>query len=274
MPSRRSPIGACCALVTLAVLLAACGGGGDSAVDATSTTGGAATSTSASAPPSTSSSSTSSSTTEPEASCPPPPQPADAAAITNGKGDFDGDGVADAASAYRTGPADAPIWHVRVELSSGTQADSIVPRDLGRAAGIGDASIIGAVDVNSDGHDELWVQVGSGTAVQLVALYLVQGCAMVPVSADGTAVVFSVGGEPASLAGVGCDDIDVNGVVDFVVQLEAKSTDGGQTYQTMETEYVLSGAQLGLISALPGSAVPTQPGFSRYSSFHCGPIDR
>jgi hypothetical protein len=198
--------------------------------------------------------------------------PADAADVSTASGDFDGDGAADTATTYRVGPKSAPEWHVAVDLATGARADSIVPRDLGRAPGIGNAAVAGAVDVNGDGTDELWASVGSGSIGTLAALFVIDGCGVEAATADGTAVVFSVGGASGSFAGLDCTDVDGNGALDFVVQLQASSTDAGATYQTTETEYVLVDGMFGVLSQVPGTASPTDPDFGRFSAFHCGPV--
>ena len=198
--------------------------------------------------------------------------PADAADVSTTSGDFDGDGAPDTATAYRVGPKSAPEWHLAVDLASGTRADSVVPRDLGHAPGIGNAAVAGAVDVNGDGTDELWASVGSGSIGTLAALFYVDGCGVSAVSADGTPVVFSVGGASGGFAGVDGTDVDGNGALDFVVALQASSTDGGTTYHTTETEYVLTDGMFGVLSQVPNTASPNDPDFARFSTFHCGPV--
>lgn len=242
------------------LLLAAACGGSDSAAPTTTATSTPASSTASSSP----------AASVPE--CPPPPMPADAADVSTTSGDLDGDDAADTATVYRIGPKSAPEWHLAVDLASGARADSIVPRDLGGAQGIGNAAVAGAVDVNGDGTDELWASVGSGSTGTLAALFVVDGCGVEAATADGTALVFSVGGASGSFAGVGCTDVDGDGALDFVVQRQATSSDGGATYQTTETEYVLVDGMFGVISQVPGTASPSDPDFARLSSFRCGPV--
>ena len=219
------------AVAALLLLLAAGCSGGDPTVeaapDSTTTTSTTATTTSTTAVPA-----TTSTTTGP--ACPAAPSVSDGTVGGTLVGEptpvvatIDG-GAADDLVSTELGEGG---WHVVVRLADGGAIDELLP-----SAAADSVRVRSAIDIDADGTDELWVQVGTGASVDIVGLYDLDGCDIEPVLIEGVPAQFSVGGTVLLLQGLACGESDVT-------HLGATSEDG-VTYAALDLTYELEGGSL------------------------------
>ncbi len=245
-----------------ALAVAACGDDDDSSATTT-------TETTTTTEESTTTTEVAATTTQAATGCPDTPVEAGATNMTSAVGDLDGDGASDEPTAYLAGSE----WHLHVTLSSGGGADIVVTEP---SADVGGVEMLGGVDVNGDGDDELWAKVGAGASVELVGLYDLAGCDLVAATRGGAPAVFPVGGSVLNVAGVRCDDVDDNGALDFVVELSASSTDG-VTFEGTAAELAFDAGpppSLSPIDQQAESFTTDDVRFGDYTRFQCGPIAR
>lgn len=147
-------------------------------------------------------------------------------------------------------------WHLQVVLGDGGAADELLttaPTDLAR--------VVGPIDLDGNGTQELWVQVGTGAAATVVGLFRLDGCDLEPVLLDGTPAEFAIGGTVTLLQGLACGAADVT-------HLGATSEDGF-TYATLERTYVLQGGELVAVGDETGTLAADDPELAAYSDFGC-----
>ena len=218
-----------CALAGLA-LLTGCSSGGDdadAASGATTTTTATATAT-ASAPASTSPATTGSATTgSASAGC-----PATGSALTGTAHaptlDVDGDGTPDTAW-IATQPAADGSTEFGVQTASG----DAIAADLQSASPVARSLLVADVT----GHGELVALVSDG---RQVALYAISDCSIVPVQdAQGQQYSFDLGFTGYG-TGVGCADVDGDGVRDLV-GLQADGTSITSTAVELDGPHATNG---------------------------------
>lgn len=238
------------ALAALA-LLAACGAddGGGAVDEAAATTNSEAPATSTS---STTIAAPTTSTSAPGPACPGQPVgTAVDAASTDAQ--LDGDGQLDFAYAYQLGPAN---WTLRVDFADGGSTEeelTTTPQDVAR--------VVAVRDLDDDGTDELFVQVGTGAAVVIVGLFAVDGCDIEPILLDGSPATFAIGGTVLLLQGLACGASDVT-------HLGATSDDGA-TYATLDLTYELEDGQLVRVGDETGTLTADDPALASYSDVAC-----
>jgi hypothetical protein len=124
----------------------------------------------------------------------------------------------------------------------------------------GDAPLA-SVDLDGDGVDELWRQVGSGASTDIVELRRITGCEEVVVTLDGLPAQFAVGGSVLLLQGLRC-------AAGQVVHLGATSDDG-ERYATLDLLYELRDGELVRVGDESGELTQSDPALADYSSFEC-----
>jgi hypothetical protein len=237
------------AIAGLALLAAAPAGCGDGDDDRDGDD--AASTTSSSAAPSTE---TNGPTTTAAPRCPLDPL-GDVDGASSADADVDGDGEPDTATAYLAPGAE---WRVRVDLAPGGGAERAVA-----GAGIDDAvAVIGGADVDGDGADELWVQVGSGAAASILGLFRLEGCRLEPVLLDGEPARLPVGASVVNTSGVECRQ-------GAIYVLSGTSADG-EAYDVTEERHELRGAELVRAGTTTAIVEAGSPDFQRLSTFRCG----
>lgn len=236
------------ATALLVVLLSGCGDGdGDGA--ASTTSAGSATTTSTPA------TTAATSTTAPGV-CPGVSVPDAATDLTTAAADFDGDGADDELRAYRF----AGAWQLQVSLAAGG-GDDIVAEPFGQ----GTLSPVGGFDVDEDGDDEAWVNVGVGGMSRLVGLFVFDDCTLAPAMLEGEAARFPVGGTFLSGNGVECAGPG-SGDVDLTVF--AGSSGDGTNYMVESSLLTLEGTTLTEVAT---DVFGAQAGTSAFT-FDCGDL--
>lgn len=240
------------AAAALLLLLAVGCSGGDPTIEAApGTTGRATTTTTTTAAPATTAPASTTATTAGPA-CPPGDLAAPSGDPTYVGAEVDGLAGGDTAYAHLADDG----WHLRIDLGDGGTADELLataPADAAR--------VLGAADLDGDGTDELWVQVGTGAAVTIVGLYDVDGCDLEPVVADGVPAAFAIGGTVLLLQGLACGESDVT-------HLGATSEDG-VTYATLDLTYELQDGALVRVGDETGTLTADDPALAAYSEFAC-----
>jgi hypothetical protein len=232
----------------LLLLVAACSGGDPTVEAAPGTTGRPATTTTAT----TATTLASTTATTAGAACP-------AGDLTPSTGEVasvgaEVDGLAGDDTAYAHLADDG--WHLRIDLGDGGATDELLataPADVAR--------VLRARDLDGDGTDELWVQVGTGAAATIVGLYDVDGCDLEPVLADGAPAEFAIGGTVLLLQGLACGESDVT-------HLGATSEDG-VTYATLDLTYELRAGELVRVGDETNTITADDLSLASYSEFAC-----
>jgi hypothetical protein len=245
----------------LSLALVACGDDDDavSSDDTTTSTSDATTSTTeastSSAPP----------TTAPPNTAP-PTSAADcigtaegATAESSAMGDVDGDGAADTAEVLHDA---AGTWFLQITLGDGGSSYT----QLEPADNVGGVELIGAADVDGDGKEEIFVQVGSGASKAMFGMFTVQGgCDITEITTASGPARFPVGASVGIISGLQCSNVpDAASVIAF----EGQSADG-ESYAVTWTEYELAGATLTEIDSGSGTAGYGDELYVASSTFHC-----
>lgn len=236
------------AVAALLLLAVGCSDGGDPTVEAapapTTTTSAVATTASTAAP------ATTSTTAGPR--CPDDDVAAPQGEATATPAELDGLAGGDGALAHVA----ADGWRLRVDLGDGGAADELLataPSDVAR--------VLSAADLDGDGTDELWVQVGTGAAVTIVGLYDLDGCDIEPVLVDGVPAEFAVGGTVLLLQGLACGESDVTHL--------GATSDDGLTYATVDLTYELRAGELVRVGDETNTLTADEPALAGYSDFAC-----
>ncbi len=183
--------------------------------------------------------------------------------------DFDGDDAQDQLSVYSQGDG---TWRIRVETAAGESLDSPLADDDGSAAGI--AALGGADFGGASPGDDPVVVVGSGASALIVAIYLRDGCALVPALINGVAASFPIGGSVGNLSGLQCLDSDGDGSTDSLIawsgQADFDSADG--QYDISGVEYALRGTTLAQL-AEPSLTANIREADFVYGQLSCGAIN-
>lgn len=235
------------ALTAIGVVAAGCGGDDDSAA---STTSRAPTTTSRSG------------TTEPPASpaCDEVTIPAEASQHTKASADVDGDGDTDEIHTFLVGDSD---WHVQTVLAAGGGADlQLTTFDPGAVA------VLGGIDLDDDGADEIWARTGSGASATILGLVRYADCALTRVTfASGDPMELAVGGSVGTASGVEC----AAGSSEAVIAHTASNT-GDDEYQVTTTVFALEGTVLVQKGSTSTTVGTDDPLFERATSFTCGEL--
>jgi hypothetical protein len=133
--------------------------------------------------------------------------------------DVDGDAKADLVTTY--GVADRSAWYLRVGLGRGGSVQVVMDEALLLDLGFALIEPAGAVDLDGDGADELFVIQSAGAASVVVGLYDFEDCRIVAITdvVTGKQLTFPIGESVTRSSGVTCEYGDVAGVV-------AMTTDG------------------------------------------------
>ncbi|MCU0268281.1 MAG: hypothetical protein MUF83_06495 [Acidimicrobiales bacterium] len=195
--------------------------------------------------------------------CPEVPQAAGATAETTAAGDVDGDGDLDTIVGHQAG-AD---WRVRVELAAGGSAEHVVP-----GAGVGASSVVvhGGIDVDGDSSEEVVARVGSGAGTQIIGLFVLQGCDLVPVVIEEGPAEFPVGATVGGISGVQCGGGEESEPALFWYQ---GTSDDGLTFDVETIRYTLDGDTLTVAGVEPpGTASVGDELYTAASTFHCDDV--
>lgn len=172
------------------------------------------------------------------------PIPTGAIELVDSLADVDGDGKADLVTTY--GAADRSSWYLRVGLGRGGSAQVVMDGALLFDLGFALIEPAGAVDLDGDGADELFVIQSAGAASVVVGLYDFEDCRIVAMTdaVTGKQVTFPIGESVTRSSGVTCDHGDVAGVV-------AMTTDG-ELWEAEVVPYEVFGslAEAGLLLEL------------------------
>jgi hypothetical protein len=117
------------------------------------------------------------------------------------------------------------------------------------------------VDLDGDGVEEVWRNVGRGAATDIVELRRIEGCAEVPVLLEDVPAQFAIGGTVLLLQGIRCAD-------GRVVHLGATSDDG-ERYATLDLFYELVDGRLVRVDDESGELTASDPEVADYSRFDC-----
>ncbi len=82
--------------------------------------------------------------------------------LSTAYGDFDGNGLDDTLHVWKSGPQ----WVAHIETDGGFGAETVLPTEAAESA-----EAVGGHDIDGDGVDEAFVQVGSGAYTRIVGLY-------------------------------------------------------------------------------------------------------
>jgi len=143
----------------------------------------------------------------------PGPMPGNASDVTTATVDFDGDGTSDVLRVYQSSGS----WHVRASIAGVDVDDEVI-------AGSGpQMSAVGGATVDGDALEEAWVKTGSGSATDIVGLYVYRSCELLRVNhdEDGQPVEFPIGASVTRADGLRCLPANAG----FEV-FESTSTDG------------------------------------------------
>lgn len=185
------------------------------------------------------------------------PVPAGATAVVEELGDVDGDGRADVLRSYLAGDR----WTLQVELAAGGSA--AVALDVFDTAGVG---LVGGADVDGDGRDEVWAQVGSGASTAILGLATLEGCELVQVRTDfGAPAELPVGGSVGAAAGLECraGDGGADLTVFSVVYVDE------DRYEVTAVDHVLDGATLRPTGTTTSQVAVDTARFARATTFTC-----
>lgn len=181
--------------------------------------------------------------------------------VTNGRGDFDGDGVADQLRAYR----DSTHWHLRVMMAGGGEIEI-------QTSGRGGPRVraLGGAKVDDDPSDEALATIDTQESAEVLSIYAVRDCRLGAVTLDGRQARLLIGGTQRRQFGVECTDLANDGRREVLVH-EATNTTGNE-YDVRTTVYRLSGNALQEESAMTSRVTSADPGFARFGSLTCGAV--
>lgn len=145
----------------------------------------------------------------------------DQAAVGTGAGTSEPDGTTDATPAPSSDGA---------ATTSGTATPPSTECDDPVASG----DVLGRRDLDGDGVDELFVAAGAGAATDIVAVFRLDGCEAVQVTAGGAPAEFAVGATVRNVSGLHASD---NGVTVY----SGTSTDAEAFEVTWRTLYYEDG---------------------------------
>lgn len=235
-------------LAAIALLSAGCGGAKETAAS-TTTVAPTTSSSSTTAPPAT-------------PACASVTVPAGATRQTTVSAEVDGDGKADELRTFLDGDS---AWHLQVILAAGGGADlELAASDSGAVA------VLGGVDLDGDGADEIWARTGSGASATILGLIRFAGCSLTRVTfAGGAPVELAVGGSVGTASGVACaSPSDPGGAV---IGYTASNT-GDNEYQVTATTYALEGTVLVQTGSTSSTVSTNDSLFERATSFTCGDL--
>jgi hypothetical protein len=181
----------------------------------------------------------------PAGACPPLASlPADAEGSGAREADVDDDGLADQVLTYSVGASPgAGDWRLRVELGAGGGAEYTLPEDPAPAAFqvLGTSYVGSTVDPGPGGLRPLiFAWVNSGASAKVVALYRLDGCALVPVAGPGGGPAsFIAGGSIGHQEGARCDGV---AGTSLFVEVLSEAADAG--YEVTEQAYTRNGNAL------------------------------
>lgn len=238
--------GAATLLAVLGLVAAGCGGNDSSAASTTSR------------PSTTARSSTTESPASP--ACAKITIPAGATGQTTASADVDGDGKADELRTFVVGESN---WHLQAALAAGGGADlKLTTFDPGAVA------VLGGVDLDDDGADEIWARTGSGASATILGLVHYADCALTRVTfAGGDPVELAVGGSVGTASGVECaTDRDA-----AIIAYTASNT-GENEYQVTATTFALEGTVLVQKGSTSSTVTTNDALFERATGFTCGEL--
>jgi hypothetical protein len=255
------------ALAVAAVMLVAAAACGDDADDASTDTSSPATSdgstTTSEAPGTTTTDDDTTTTTAAPTTGPPttaatcPEVEVTGSVEGTATGDLDGDGTDDTVDLTH----DGDDWRLFVALGDGGGGDAAGP--IVAEGPLMGAQMIGVADVQDDGVDELFVQVGSGASAAIIGLYTVDGCRVVPITFEGGPSAFPVGASIGATSGLQC------GGGDGVLYVYTASSDDGESYQVSWDTLHLEGTELTSGGGGTGSASYGDELHTAATTFHC-----
>lgn len=191
----------------------------------------------------------------------------DSLAIANG--DWDGDGTEDSAVSW-VDPSTMD-WYVRLEPAGGT-ASTVLLQGVGPAP----ARVLDRVDVDFGlglepgvNHDELLAIVGSNSAGWNLGVFGLgaDGCAFQFDNGGGDPFIIPVHNAAAVRSGMMCDGAAGS---QFVVRLEAETSDGGLNWTTHDTRIERSGpTTLTDGITIDGSLAGGDPQLNLYGRVEC-----
>ena len=210
---------------------------------------------------------------------PPPPPPAcptqdapsgGAVSVTPITGDWNGDAVLDSAISWAEVGGGSPQWFVRTEISGGP-ASSWALGDLG----VGFAQLIDRVDVDFSlgvdpgvNRDEFVAITGSAASGLILGVFGVDdsGCVFQFDNGSDGAFQLPVTGTVSDLSGVMCDG---GAGSQFMVAKQARTLDGGATWQTTDSKIVRSAQSLGYGVSIEGELLGTDGSLNAYGIAEC-----
>jgi len=104
-----------------------------------------------------------------------------------------------------------------------------------------DSEVIGHVDLNDDGRDELFVLIDDSSDLAQVGIWTwAEDCTLHRATVEGSPAVLSVELNETTVSGISCKP----SYVDDLYTIELTSRDGGTTYEGRITAYNLEGSEL------------------------------
>ncbi len=215
----------------------------------------------------------------PPAPPPPAPPPAcptqdapsgGAVSVTPITGDWNGDAVLDSAISWAEVGGGSPQWFVRTEISGGP-ASSWALGDLG----VGFAQLVDRVDVDFSlgedpgvNRDEFVAITGSAASGLILGVFGVDdnGCVFQFDNGSDVAFQLPVTGTVSELSGVMCDG---GAGSQFMVAKQARTLDGGATWQTTDSKIVRSAQSLGYGVSIEGELLGTDGSLNAYGVAEC-----
>lgn len=170
--------------------------------------------------------------------------------------DVDGDGVDDEVRIVEQGEA-----ALAVDVAHGAGGRTVLVLDDASVFTVADVRVDRVADLDDDGDDDLWVVVGSGASVEVVALVLADGCDLVRPDASGQPNQFAVGASVGFTNGVEC-------VEGGFLEHEGENV-GGSTYRGTTTEWLVAGTALEEGDATPFEIDAESGGFAAYAGLTC-----
>lgn len=150
-------------------------------------------------------------------------------------------------------------WHIRADLTDGrgTIVDSLttVASDT--------ASIEGAVDLDGDGPQEVFVVVAHGASAQIYGFYDLDGCDLEAIQfADGSPAELPVGGSVLELHGLRCE-------ADGSLTALTATSEDGVSYTGDQRTYALTDGILTETGATPVTLTADDPALTDYTRLAC-----
>jgi hypothetical protein len=242
------------------LLLVACSNGDSSTASSTSPSPSSTATTST----------TTSTTTTTSPGCAADDRPANAARVTDGSADLDGDGAMESVTVYADGTDAAPgPWHVLVTLGGGKGRIGAIVTD----ATTGDPSqrieLLGASSITGGTSQALFVAVGSGASATIVGLFVVAQCTLTRLTlAPSTAPAqFAIGGTVTHLDGLRCRDNQLD-------KLSATSGDGVSYDTKIQRLTIANGALVTLGEPTTAVLRGPNPELQEFAALDCPGVAR